>query len=365
MQESAPPPPPAVEPDLRHHGDQDVRQGLIDLAVNVRVQQTPVWLINAIVSTGNWAHYPDPSAARNALAAMHQVPRQMVLPTSGGAEGFTLIAHALRPERPLVVHPQFTEPESALIQAGFQVTRLILDRASGFQLAAEAVPDDADLVVIGNPTNPTGRLHPREVIAQLRRPGRILVVDEAFMDATDEAESMIGPHMDGVLVLRSLTKTYGLAGVRAGYVVGDPALIERLAAQQPPWSVSTPAAAAMVAVTGDLGRAHRLDLARTVPGQRDDLVRRLTDIGLPPIDSGAPFVLLDTSSISPQSIRPALESQGIAVRRGETFPGLGPTWIRLAVRDCRTHTRLAEALDAIQASPSAFDLPVAPDQHTS
>ena len=365
VQESAPPPPPAVEPDLRHHGDRDVRQGLIDLAVNVRVQQTPAWLINAIVSTGNWAHYPDPSAARNALAAMHQVPRQMVLPTSGGAEGFTLIAHALRPEHPLVVHPQFTEPESALIQAGFQVTRLILDRASGFQLAAEDVPDDADLVVIGNPTNPTGRLHPREVIARLRRPGRIVVVDEAFMDATDEAESMIGPHMDGVLVLRSLTKTYGLAGVRAGYVVGDPALIERLAAQQPPWSVSTPAAAAMVAVTGDLGRAHRLDLARTVPGQRDDLVRRLTDIGLPPIDSGAPFVLLDTSSISPQSIRPALESQGIAVRRGETFPGLGPTWIRLAVRDCRIHTRLAEALDAIQASPSAFDLPVAPDQHTS
>lgn len=365
VQESAPPPPPAVEPDLRHHGDQDVRQGLIDLAVNVRVQQTPVWLINAIVSTGNWAHYPDPSAARNALAAMHQVPRQMVLPTSGGAEGFTLIAHALRPEHPLVVHPQFTEPESALIQAGFQVARLILDRTNGFQLAAEDVPDDADLVVVGNPTNPTGRLHPREVIARLRRPGRVVVVDEAFMDATDEAESMIGPHMDGVLVLRSLTKTYGLAGVRAGYVVGDPALIERLAAQQPPWSVSTPAAAAMVAVTGDLGRAHRLDLARTVPGQRDDLVRRLTDIGLPPIDSGAPFVLLDTSSISPQSIRPALESQGIAVRRGETFPGLGPTWIRLAVRDCRIHTRLAEALGAIQASPSDFDLPAAPDQHTS
>src|SRR5690606_40742705 len=72
---------------------------LIDLAVNVRLQQTPVWLINAIVSTGNWAHYPDPSAARNALAAMHQVPRQMVLPTSGGAEGFTLIAHRTEERR--------------------------------------------------------------------------------------------------------------------------------------------------------------------------------------------------------------------------------------------------------------------------
>ena len=80
-------------------------------------------------------------------------------------------------------------------------------------------------------------------------------------------------------------------------------LVARLAEQQPHWSVSTPAAAAMVAVTGDLGRAHRLDLARTVPGQRDDLVRRLTDIGLPPIDSGAPFVLLDAPCSATGTIR--------------------------------------------------------------
>ncbi|MBD4652300.1 aminotransferase class I/II-fold pyridoxal phosphate-dependent enzyme, partial [Xanthomonas citri pv. citri] len=84
---------------------------------------------------------------------------------------------------------------------------------------------DADLVVVGNPTNPTGRLHPATDLLALRRPGRVLVVDEAFMDATDESQSLIGSDMDDLLVLRSLTKTYGLAGIRAGYVVGDSQLV--------------------------------------------------------------------------------------------------------------------------------------------
>ena len=58
---------------------------------------------------------------------------------------------------------------------------------------------------------------------------------------------MIGDDMAGLLVLRSLTKTWGLAGLRAGYVIGDPKLIAAMQRQQPPWSVSTPALAAMVA----------------------------------------------------------------------------------------------------------------------
>ena len=67
------------------------------------------------------------------------------------------------------------------------------------------------------------------------------------MDATDESQSLIGSDMDDLLVLRSLTKTYGLAGIRAGYVVGDSQLVAQLAAHQTPWSVSTPAIAAMIA----------------------------------------------------------------------------------------------------------------------
>jgi histidinol-phosphate/aromatic aminotransferase/cobyric acid decarboxylase-like protein len=96
--------------------------------------------------------------------------------------------------------------------------------------------------MIGNPTNPTSALYPATLISSLCREGRIVVVDEAFMDCVPgEPETMISDEMTGQLVIRSLTKTWGLAGLRTGYLIGDPSLIAALRAQQPPWSVSTPA----------------------------------------------------------------------------------------------------------------------------
>ncbi|WP_108773370.1 cobyrinate a,c-diamide synthase [Cutibacterium namnetense] len=333
-----------VEPDLDHHGDRDIAEGLVDLAVNVRVSEPPQWLRDAITSTEHdWARYPDATPGREALAALHGVPTDMVLPTAGAAEAFPLVA-ALKPRHAVVIHPQFTEPEAALRAAGMNVSRHILKASDGFALDPVLVPDDADLVIVGNPTNPTGRLHPATDLLALRRPGRILVVDEAFMDATDESQSLIGSGMDDLLVLRSLTKTYGLAGIRAGYVVGDRHLVSRLAAHQTPWSVSTPAIAAMIACTCEEARRFRGELRDDIPAARADLVEKLNGLGLSVVDSEAPFVLVNTSSLSGDSIRQPLAERGFAVRRGETFPGLGPTWIRLAVRDPKTHAELARAI---------------------
>src|SRR5262249_56155334 len=96
-------------------------------------------------------------------------------------QAFVLLAQALRgARRPVVVHPQFTEPEAALRHAGHQVERVLLRAEDGFRLDPALVPDDADLVFVGNPTNPTSVLHPAEEIAKLSRPGRVTVVAEAF-----------------------------------------------------------------------------------------------------------------------------------------------------------------------------------------
>lgn len=237
--------------DLRHHGDAEVRDDgaeLTDLAVNVRPGTPPDWLRERIAaSLTGLAAYPDGRAARAAVAARHGLPEEHVLLTAGVAEAFVLLARALPARRPVVVHPQFTEPEAALLDAGRPVRRVLLDPGTGFRLdpaAVAAVPEDADLVVIGNPTNPTSVLHPAAALRQLARPGRTLVVDEAFMDAVPgEPESLAGRRdVPGLVVLRSLTKTWGLAGLRIGYVLADPATVTALAAAQPLWAVSTPAA---------------------------------------------------------------------------------------------------------------------------
>jgi len=340
---AAAPPEEVVLDPLRHHGDRETGAGLLDFAVNVHHGPRPAWLDRALhQAVDASAAYPDVTAARRAVAAHHGRPAEDVLVTSGAAEAFTLVAR-LRPWRhPVVVHPQFTEPQAALEAAGHKVTPVLCRAEDGFRLEVGAVPDEADLVVIGNPTNPTGVLHPAALIGSLRRDGRVVLVDEAFMDAVPgEAESLADNGLDGVLVVRSLTKHWSIPGIRAGYVVGDPALVGQLAALQPPWSVSTPAIAATRACTGTAAavdaRARTADLVRW----REDLERGLTARGVVHVPSAASFVLARLGD----GARAALRARGIAVRRADTFPGLDADWVRIAVRPPDLTARLLTALD--------------------
>ncbi|MBW1602843.1 threonine-phosphate decarboxylase [Streptomyces sp. JJ66] len=343
------------EPDLRHHGDAEVRDDgapLTDLAVNVRAGTPPAWLKSAVAaSLDTLAAYPDGRAARRAVAAHHGLAEEQVLLTAGVAEAFVLLARACRARRPVVVHPQFTEPEAALRDAGHLVERVLLRAGDGFVLRPEAVPKDADLVIVGNPTNPTSVLHPATSLAALARPGRTLVVDEAFLDAVPgEKESLI-PLLDAlpgqVVVLRSLTKTWGLAGLRIGYVLADPPTVRALAAHQPLWPVSTPALAAATACCTRRARAEAAAAARGFTADRDHLLARLgtfAEIGHATPEPAAPFVLIRHPRAA--GVRERLRGLGFAVRRGDTFPGLGPEWLRLAVRDPATSDRFATALTA-------------------
>ncbi|MDN0195068.1 Rv2231c family pyridoxal phosphate-dependent protein CobC [Streptomyces sp. S.PNR 29] len=339
--------------DLRHHGDAEVRDdgsALVDLAVNVRADTPPAWLREHIAgSLDELAAYPDGRAARAAVAARHGLPAERVLLTAGAAEAFVLLARALKVRRPVVVHPQFTEPEAALRDAGHTVDRVLLREEDGFRLDAAVVPEDADLVVIGNPTNPTSVLHPAAAVAGLARPGRTLVVDEAFMDAVPgEREALAGrTDVPGLVVLRSLTKTWGLAGLRIGYVLAAPETIADLERAQPLWPVSTPALAAAQACVSPRALAEADRAAHRVAADRAHLVAGLAQFashGLRVVGPAeGPFVLLRLPRAA--AVRRHLRDLGYAVRRGDTFPGLGEEWLRLAVRDRATVNAFLQALE--------------------
>ncbi|WP_405546034.1 Rv2231c family pyridoxal phosphate-dependent protein CobC [Streptomyces phaeochromogenes] len=339
--------------DLRHHGDAEVRDdgsALVDLAVNVRADTPPAWLRERIAeSLAGLAAYPDGRAARAAVAARHGLPVERVLLTAGAAEAFVLLARALKVRQPIVVHPQFTEPEAALRDAGHTVDRVLLRAGDGFRLDPSAVPEDADLVVIGNPTNPTSVLHPAALIAELTRPGRTLVVDEAFMDAVpDERETLAGrTDVPGLVVLRSLTKTWGLAGLRIGYVLASPETIAELERAQPLWPVSTPALAAAEACMTPRALAEQEHAARRVAIDRAHLVAGLREFASDGVrvaePAEGPFVLIGLPGAA--AVRARLRRLGFAVRRGDTFPGLDDTWLRLAVRDRATVNHFLQALD--------------------
>ncbi|MFJ4470305.1 Rv2231c family pyridoxal phosphate-dependent protein CobC [Streptomyces sp. NPDC089424] len=342
---------PTDGPDLRHHGDAEVRDdgaALVDLAVNVRADTPPAWLREVIAgSLSGLAAYPDGRRARAAVAARHGVGAERVLLTAGAAEAFVLLARALKVRHPVVVHPQFTEPEAALRDAGHTVGRVLLRETDGFRLDPSAVAEDADLVVIGNPTNPTSVLHPAGVLARLARPGRTLVVDEAFMDAVPgEREALAGrTDVPGLVVLRSLTKTWGLAGLRVGYVLAAPETVGELERAQPLWPVSTPALAATEACVAPRALAEAAHAAHRVAADRAHLVAGLSRVPGVRVVTPAegPFVLVRLPHAA--AVRRRLRALGFAVRRGDTFPGLGEEWLRLAVRDRVTTGSFLRALE--------------------
>ncbi|ANY08629.1 Rv2231c family pyridoxal phosphate-dependent protein CobC [Pseudonocardia sp. HH130630-07] len=337
--------------DLRHHGDAEATDGLLDFAVNVAADGPPPWLRERLASTldtlGRYPRAEHDALARATAAARHGRDPAEVLPLAGSAEGFALLP-ALRPRLAAVLHPGFTEPEAALRAAGVAVVRVQTDPGREHALDPAAVPDGADLVVVGNPTNPTGVLHPADDVRALARPDRVLLVDEAFADAVPgEPATLAGDRgLPGLLVFRSLTKTWALAGLRAGYALGAPELLARLAAPRPPWPVSTPALEAIVACCEPDALSAADQRARELAGHRVSMAAALAGLeGVAVAPGVAPYLLLHLPDGTGAAVRQRLRSAGIAVRRGDTFPGLGPDHLRVAVRPPEPARRLVDELE--------------------
>jgi histidinol-phosphate aminotransferase len=341
---------------LRHHGDIDAAPGLLDFAVNVRGGRPPAWLrarlTAALDGLGRYPCAAHDAAARAAVAARHGRDPAEVLVLGGVAEGFGLLP-ALAPRSAAVVHPSFTEPEVALGRAGIAVRRVFTDAAH--RLQPERIPTEADLVVLGNPTNPTSVLHPAEVVRALARPGRVLVVDEAFADAVPgERESLAADRRTpGLLVFRSLTKTWAIPGLRAGYALGAPELLARLSAPRPPWPVGTLVLEAVQACSATAAVAEAAAAAAQTVRHREWMVHQLT--GLPGVTvhqpAAAPFLLLHVPG--GERVRAELVAAGIAVRRADTFPGLSPDHLRVAVRPPKIAIALVDGLRAALATTDA------------
>ncbi|HZD38504.1 MAG TPA: Rv2231c family pyridoxal phosphate-dependent protein CobC [Actinomycetes bacterium] len=365
--------------ELRVHGDGMVGPGQLDFAVNVVPGGPPEWLRGAMVDAlAGVGSYPDERAAVAALAVRHGREPDEVMATNGSAEAFWLLAAVLRPRRAVVVHPSFTEPEAALRAAEHRVERAFRD-PDDFTLDPSAIPEDADLLVLGNPNNPTGTLDPAALLAHLARPGRVVVVDEAFMELVPgEPETLAGrpdpggagrpaargglghhvragaDRVPGLVVVRSLTKLWSLAGVRAGYLLGPPHIVAAARSLRQPWSVNGLACAALAAWarrTAVSGGDEAVAIAGRVAAARARFTEDLAALpGVRVWPSVANFLLLRVPD--GPAVRAGLSERGVAVRRADSFPGLTGDHLRVAVRDPQDNRRLVETLREVLARPA-------------
>jgi cobalamin biosynthesis protein CobC len=226
-----------------HGGDLDRARGRwggagsggdwIDLSTGINRLPWPHPAPVPALPAGAWRDLPTASAraaAEGAARALWGAPA--ALATNGAQAAIEALPHLWPPGRAAVLAPSYNEHAAQLRAAGWQVD----------QVADPESMAGADLAVIVNPNNPDGRSWtPAQVIALAGSVGR-LVVDESFGDC-DPGLSVAASASDRVIVLRSLGKFWGLAGVRLGFVLSGPATLDRLAARAGLWAVSGPALA--------------------------------------------------------------------------------------------------------------------------
>ncbi|HEY5197823.1 MAG TPA: bifunctional adenosylcobinamide kinase/adenosylcobinamide-phosphate guanylyltransferase [Solirubrobacteraceae bacterium] len=331
--------------DLRRHGDLDVRQGDADHAVNVVAGGPPRWLRAALdAALDGVRSYPREDRAIAALADLHGRQPAEIVPTNGAAEALWLLPAALRPTLAVCVHPGFTESEAALRAHRVPTVRVLRDPARDFLLDPTAVPDAADLVIVGNPASPSGTLDPASAILGLRRPGRTIVVDEAFMDLVPgQPCSVVRDRVDDVVVIRSLTKALGVPGLRVGYAVAGAGIADRLRAVRPPWSANVLALAALGAAAEHT--AEIAEIAARASAEREDLHERLARLAGVRVWPGVANFVLVAVDDGPAVVA-ALRAERVAVRPAGSFPGLDSRHIRVTARDPVANARVASALAA-------------------
>lgn len=301
------------------------------------------------------SHYPDlgGSVLREALARRHGLNPEKVLLGNGSAQLIYLICRALRPKSALVVHPAFCEYAHALELVGCAVRsyRLSADEEFRFCLTKlePELSRELDLVFLANPNSVTSGLIPRSEIEELaslalRKPF-FLVIDEAFFDFVEsESADRLLRENPYLIILRSLTKYYGLPGLRIGYLLGNEEIVHLLALQQEPWSVNVPAQRVALACLGD--ESFKLRTDGWLQDQRRFMLKGLSRIPrLRPYPAQGNFILVRCDGSFVPQVRPFLLKRKILIRACDSFLGLGDNFFRVAVRLRDENRRLLHSLE--------------------
>lgn len=274
----------------------------LDLSTGVSPHGWPVPTIPSTV----WQRLPEANDGLEVAAATYYGNANL-LPV-GGSQAAIMALPNLRPRCKVgVLAPGYAEHAAAWAKAGHDV------RPIRFDAIEDALPD-LDVLVVISPNNPTGvRFAPAVLLGwrqQLAARGGWLVVDEAFIDCTPQASLVPRCPMPGLIVLRSMGKFFGLAGIRVGFVFAEPPLLAAMAELMGPWPLSGPARYIATQVLED--REWQASARIRLHNEGDQLAAMLTRAGLRPMGGSPLFQWVTTPAAG--DLHDALARQGILVR---------------------------------------------------
>jgi len=300
-----------------------------------------------------FGHYPDNSylGYRRAAAKFTNVDDKCIVPGNGSSELIRLFAEACLEDGDLalVPTPSFGEYTNQSILAGGSVKKVDIGE-DGLPVLSDSLLEEAKLLFLCNPNNPTGRLlsaaQVTDIADRCEASETFLLVDEAFIELSEPEESVaaLAPNRESLFVMRSLTKSFGVPGLRLGFGVTNVELARIMNLARIPWSIGSLAAAAGEYLLGCEG--HLMRSRQIIKTEIAWLQDSLQDMGLKPIPSTVNFILVDIRpcGLASDILAKRTMQEGVLVRDCQSF-GLGKSYIRVAVRNRDENERLITALE--------------------
>jgi threonine-phosphate decarboxylase len=305
-------------------------------------------------------NYPDMDSFDlvSGLSRYHDIGEDHIMVGNGSTEFMYSIPQAFKPEKALIVTPAFSEYEKGLGVVGADVNYFQTDENRMFSVDISSLcsrlEEGFDILYFCNPANPTGVLTSRTelltLIAHAQKAGVLSVVDEAFIDFVEE-ESVKREILEfsNLILLRSMTKFFGVPGLRIGYVMAAPSHIAEIKEKRIPWSVNALVQTAAVKALAD--RHYIMETRDFVSHERDVLRHALNGIpGLEAFEGAANFLFVSIDprvGLTSTELRNRLEPEGILIRDCSNFEGLNDRYFRVAVKRHDQNMVLIEKMKGI------------------
>jgi histidinol-phosphate aminotransferase len=303
------------------------------------------------------SRYPDISGVRDRLAAIHELDPHRILVTAGGDDALNRCFQALvEPGRNAVT----TYPTFEMIPRYAEQRQIPLVEVPWWEgpfpidVVIDAISGKTDAVFLVSPNNPTGAALTGTDLERIAAVVPHLVLDAAYVEFGDEDSTKTALALDNVLMVRTLSKAYGLAGLRVGYLLGPPALVQRIAAFGSPYPVAA-LSASVAEARLSMPESVTTGFIESIRSERERLTELLAGLGTRPLPSQANFVLTECDDAD--WLMSAARSLGVAFRRFGDRPGL-ERMVRISLPgDEADFERLVATLEAVMAPEGLiFDL---------
>ncbi len=333
---------------IHGHGDDQSQFSFklkADFSSNVRHDGCPNELLEHLKNQlHRISNYPEPdgSSLKEMLAKKHHVDASQVLLCNGSSDGFYQIAQSFEGSRSAILSPSFSEYEDACRMHNHQIS--YFTKEDFFNKSFE----DVDLVWLGNPNNPDGQIFEIDLLKHhlISSPETIFVIDEAYIELSENASSTSRflSEFNNLIVCRSLTKTYGIPGIRLGYILSSAEISSKLNQFLKPWSVNVLALEAGKYIIQN--EENLKPNTKEVRYISQSLQQKIDEIdGFCVLESDTGFFLVKLEKGKASDLKQyLLEKHQIQIRDASNFKGLSNNYFRIGIQSEEKNTMLIEAL---------------------